>query len=428
MIVGTGLMNDVIFATGGINTQNEVMRVTSANTVIVKTTNTSTSTTTGALQVKGGVGVVGNVYAGAVYSNNTLVLTSEPVGIAAYAQANNASGNTVALQTVNTTQNTNITAVNTLANAAYTQANSASGNTVALQTYSTLANGNIIALQSQVATLNANVAAVNTFTQAAFNKANTDVTSINTTAGTYGNTSFVPVITVAANGRISSVSTSAISGGGGSTIDQFARDTANTAAANTVALQAVNVIQNTNITNANTLAQAAFNQANTDVTNISTTAGTYGSASLVPVITVATNGRISSVSTVAVSGGGGPAASNNSQIIYIIDGGGATITTGLKGSLEIPFNCNVVSWTLLADQTGSITMNIFNESYSTWGPALPRTNPINFVSVPQLNSASKNNITLGTEVQIASGNILSFNVFSSSSVTRLTVCLKVLKT
>jgi hypothetical protein len=52
-----------------------------------------------------------------------------------------------------------------------------------------------------------------TLAQAAFDKANTDVTSISATAGVYGNATYVPVITLAANGRISSITNTAISGG-----------------------------------------------------------------------------------------------------------------------------------------------------------------------------------------------------------------------
>ena len=51
----------------------------------------------------------------------------------------------------------------------------------------------------------ANAGGGTTLAQAAFDKANTDVTSITATAGVYGNTTFVPVITLTANGRISSI-------------------------------------------------------------------------------------------------------------------------------------------------------------------------------------------------------------------------------
>jgi len=58
----------------------------------------------------------------------------------------------------------------------------------------------------------------------------------------------------------------------------------------------------TQANSANVLAQAAFDKANTDVTSISATAGVYGNATYVPVITLAANGRISSITNTAISG------------------------------------------------------------------------------------------------------------------------------
>lgn len=64
---------------------------------------------------------------------------------------------------------------------------------------------------------------VNTYAQASFAKANTnantDFTGIVVTAGVYGNATIVPVITLAANGRIESIANVNISGvGGGTTV------------------------------------------------------------------------------------------------------------------------------------------------------------------------------------------------------------------
>ncbi len=125
----------------------------------------------------------------------------------------------------------------------------------------------------------ANAGGGTTLAQAAFDKANTDVTFISATAGVYGNATFVPVITLAANGRISSITNTAISGG--SAIDSVARTTANAAF------------------------DAANSAASIDYTTISAPAGTYGNATYTPVVTVAANGRISTISIIASSGSSG---------------------------------------------------------------------------------------------------------------------------
>jgi hypothetical protein len=49
-----------------------------------------------------------------------------------------------------------------------------------------------------------------THTQAAFDRSNTDVTSASVTAGSYGSSTVVPTITLAANGRVVAVSTTSI--------------------------------------------------------------------------------------------------------------------------------------------------------------------------------------------------------------------------
>jgi hypothetical protein len=64
--------------------------------------------------------------------------------------------------------------------------------------------------------LNSSSFANTSFAQAAFDKANTDATNVNITSGTFGNSTYTPIVTVAANGRITDISTIATSGGGGS--------------------------------------------------------------------------------------------------------------------------------------------------------------------------------------------------------------------
>ena len=71
-------------------------------------------------------------------------------------------------------------------------------------------------------------------------------------------------------------------------------DTANNSAG-------VNLTQNTNISSAASYANAAFAQANTDFTNISTTAADYGKADSVAAFRIEANGRISSANSTAIA-------------------------------------------------------------------------------------------------------------------------------
>lgn len=62
----------------GVNGTGNIVVVSTVGANITTGT-TSTSNATGALQVTGGVGVKGNVYADAMYSNNSAVLTANSV-------------------------------------------------------------------------------------------------------------------------------------------------------------------------------------------------------------------------------------------------------------------------------------------------------------------------------------------------------------
>jgi hypothetical protein len=149
---------------GGISGANTV----SANTLdvlnaIITSSTPSSSNTTGALLVTGGVGVQGNLYATAVYSNGQIVLTSEPIGQNAFDKAN---------------------AANVLAQAAFDYANSSSGGALAQAAFNKANSANVLA-------------------QAAFNAANS---AVQTTGGTITGTLNVAniietgkTITVAAN-------------------------------------------------------------------------------------------------------------------------------------------------------------------------------------------------------------------------------------
>jgi hypothetical protein len=125
------------------------------------------------------------------YTSNTLFIgTPDSTGAIAIGGKSYVDSTTAAFAKAN--------AANVLAQAAFAAANAASATSIDT-TARVTANAGFD---------KANTA--NVLAQAGFDKANTDVTSITSTAGVYGNTTFVPVITLSANGRISSITNTAI--------------------------------------------------------------------------------------------------------------------------------------------------------------------------------------------------------------------------
>ena len=74
---GSGIDNDIVFGTGGFLEANEKMRLKNTmGQLHIQPTTASSSVTTGALRVDGGVGIGGSLYAGNIYSNGVLLTAS----------------------------------------------------------------------------------------------------------------------------------------------------------------------------------------------------------------------------------------------------------------------------------------------------------------------------------------------------------------
>lgn len=111
-------------------------------------------------------------------------------------------------------------------------------------------------------------------------------------------------------------------------------------------------------------------------------------------------------------------------IAFAIDGGGTGIFTGSKGYLEVPFACVITEWTLVANQTGNMVVDIRKAPFS----GFPTTVSITGTEKPTLLNALKSQ---GTDLSswttaLGAGDILEYVVESSTSIIRATIVLKVI--
>jgi hypothetical protein len=111
------------------------------------------------------------------------------------------------------------------------------------------------------------------------------------------------------------------------------------------------------------------------------------------------------------------------DIAIVIDGGGSAITTGVKLDVEIPFACTITAARLFADQSGSIVIDVWKDSYANFPPTVADT--ITASAKPTLSTAAKSQDTTltGWTTAVAAGDILRFNVDSATTVTRVTLSL-----
>ena len=122
--------------------------------------------------------------------------------------------------------------------------------------------------------------------------------------------------------------------------------------------------------------------------------------------------------------------SNNirtSTVGVVIDGGGVPITVGEKVELLIPFSASIQSWYLLADRSGSVTVDIWKSSYATYPSTI--SNSITATARPFISNSIKNTSSTltGWNTNIARNDTLKFYVSASSTIQRVNLTLELLR-
>lgn len=113
----------------------------------------------------------------------------------------------------------------------------------------------------------------------------------------------------------------------------------------------------------------------------------------------------------------------------VIDGGGATITTGIKGDFVVPYACTILGVTALADQTGSIVVDVWKDTYANFPPTdSPDTITASAPITISTATKSQDSTLTGWTTTLAAGDILRFNVDSATSITRVAIAFDVRRT
>lgn len=121
------------------------------------------------------------------------------------------------------------------------------------------------------------------------------------------------------------------------------------------------------------------------------------------------------------------AAGVTGTVNFVVDGGGATVTTGIKGDVVMPFDGEFTRATLLADQSGSIVIDIWKDVYASFPPT--GADSIVAAAPPTISTAikSQDSTLTGWTTAFAAGDVLRFNVNSATSITRATLALDYVK-
>jgi hypothetical protein len=183
----------------------------------------------------------------------------------------------------------------------------------------------------------------------------------------------------------------------------------------------------------------------TNVTNLAITVTTQGAAATLASFAEVDGSNVKNIDVLNIAATGSPSANylrgdgswqpinqiavndRLASLGLVIDGAGSAITTGVKGYLRVPYACTIQSVELVADQSGSIVIDVWRDSYQNFPPVAGDS--IAGSAKPTLSSAQKSqNTTLsGWTTTLTEGQYLAFNVDSASTVTRVVLTLKVQK-
>jgi hypothetical protein len=115
--------------------------------------------------------------------------------------------------------------------------------------------------------------------------------------------------------------------------------------------------------------------------------------------------------------------SGTTVIGFAKDNNGAVLGTGIQGDILIPFACTITGVTLLADQTGSMVVDLLKAAYSSYPP----TGSICASALPTISAAAKSQDTTltGWTTAVAANDVIRVSISSCSTIQRFTMALTV---
>jgi len=128
----------------------------------------------------------------------------------------------------------------------------------------------------------------------------------------------------------------------------------------------------------------------------------------------------------ALEVGGYWAGEQSTMIGVAVNNGSQVLTAGKKGHRIIPWDCEVIEWTVSSTDTGNITWDVNWCSYSDW----PSTASVGGLGLPSMSSAAKATDTSvnWTKTTFSEGDIMEFEIDGTPTVTNSILFIKIRRT
>ncbi len=114
-----------------------------------------------------------------------------------------------------------------------------------------------------------------------------------------------------------------------------------------------------------------------------------------------------------------------------IDGGDSPIATGVKGSIQVDFAGTIIGWSIEADQSGSISIEVDKKAGTQTAPAVPNTTTDKISASAPIALSSAQAVGVGVSgvstwtTSVARWDSIQFNVASASTVKRVTLWIRI---
>lgn len=114
--------------------------------------------------------------------------------------------------------------------------------------------------------------------------------------------------------------------------------------------------------------------------------------------------------------------------VFEFDAFGSVIQPGVAGFRQMPFNANITGWSLLADTTGDLVIDIWKDTFANFPPTVADT--ITASAKPTLSSAraAQDSTLDGWTTALEEGSVLGFNIDSASAITKAALTLNLERT
>jgi len=157
-----------------------------------------------------------------------------------------------------------------------------------------------------------------------------------------------------------------------------------------------------------------------------TTMGTLTSGPVGATGATGSDGAAGSQGIQGVTGNTGP----SEEIIGInIDNGSTVLTTGVKGHRVLPYDCEVVEWTVTSiGSVGAIQWDVNWVTYANWPNGLASVAGSDLPNIPASNKKNQDTSVGWTKTTFSMGDILQFEVDSVTTLTNCNLAIKIRRT